>query len=171
MTRSIMFAMGDGEHSPVTEGAVIELGPKKDDNRTGNITEKAFDLEASKRGWLVAINSGGAPDFDFIIKRSERARCVVVQVKTANWEARNNAYSIKTSSGRPRGRTKPYSSTAFDVLAAYLRETNSWLFYSREELGDRTSTTYTPPILRKNKTRQSALDYRPENNWEFLDTI
>lgn len=166
MTQSIMFAMGDGEHSPVTEGAVIELGPKKDDNRTGNITEKAFDLEASKRGWLVAINSGGAPDFDFIIKRPERARCAVVQVKTATWKTRDNLYLIKTST-----RDKPYSSTAFDVLAAYLRETNSWLFYSREELGDRTSTSYTPPILRKKMTRCHALDHRPENNWEFLDAI
>jgi hypothetical protein len=166
-----MFAMGDGEHSPVTEGAVIELGPKKDLNRIGNISEKAFDLEASKRGWLVAINSGGAPDFDFIIKRPDKARCVVVQVKTARWVPSENYYQVRTCNSKRGGGTKPYSSTAFDVLAAYLREADSWLFYSRKELGDRMNTTYTPTILRKRKSPGSALDHRPENNWELLDAV
>jgi hypothetical protein len=166
MTQPILFAVGDGEHCPVTEGAVVGGGTKKDLTRIGNISEKAFDLEASKRGWLVAINSGGAPDFDFIIKRPDMTRCVVVQVKTACPRINVRGYLIHTSS-----RNRPYSSTAFDVLAAYLRETDTWLFYTRSELGNRITTTYTPSHMRQNKQPSKAPDYRPENNWKLLDEV
>ena len=177
MTQPILFALEDGEHCPVTGGAAGEV-LRQDQynyrNRTGNISEKAFDLEASKRGWLVAINSGGAPDFDFIIKRPEAIRCVVVQVKTAFWKEERGSYCYKISLRNGSG---TYSATAFDVLAAYIREEDSWLFYTRAELGNRQTTNYTPREIRRKARRvlygkhgETVADRTPDN-WELLDNV
>jgi hypothetical protein len=171
VTQPILFATEDGEHCPATDGAVVGLNPKKDNTRTGNISEKMFDIEASKRGWLVAMNSGGAPDFDFIIKRPDKARCVVVQVKTAFWKAKYSFYQFQTSVSSRVGTRRSYSETAFDALAVYLRESDCWLFYTRGEIGNRKGSTYTPPHMRQKRSNPTALDSRAVNNWELLDTI
>ena len=164
MTQPALFALTDGEHSEVTEGGVLTAF---DINRTvrGAITERLFEAAALSRGWEVASNIGGGKDFDHII-RKPALRPIVVQIKLASWEAKNNSYKIHnaTTSGI-------YSAHAYDVMAAYLEDLNKWVFYSRPELGNRISTTYTPPQSRKIATRKSAPNARAPNNWELLDQV
>lgn len=169
MTQPLLLAVPDSDIAPVTNDAVISAGTNRMGGPswlTGNISEKLFDLEATRRGWLVAINAGGAPDFDFIIKRPISLGCVVVQVKTPYWHERKKQYIIRACSNNGS-----YSSAAFDVLACYLREAGEWLFYTRAEIGARLVTSYTPPDMRQKATKFSAPGARQPNNWELLDDV
>ena len=162
MTQPALFALTDGEHSEVTEGAAPTSFDISRPVR-GAITERLFEAAALSRGWEVASNIGGGKDFDHIV-RKPTLRPIVVQIKLASWDEKNNSYKIHnaTASGL-------YSAHAYDVMAAYLEDLNKWVFYSRPELGNRISTTYTPPQSRKNATKKSAPDARDPDNWELLD--
>lgn len=161
-----LFALEDGEHSSVSFGGSPQCG---NDFDRGGLSEIAFELDAIKRGWLVASARGSGRDFDYILKRPHLIRPVSVQVKYARW--RKNAtgswhYAIKCNR-----RLGAYSPTAFDILAAHLGDTGAWVFYTRQELGNRTGTTYLPPQLRKTAVSRAAPSPRDTDNWELLDQV
>jgi hypothetical protein len=160
------FALEDGEHSEVSFGGSREQGHAFD---RGGLSEIAFEMDAIRRGWLVAAARGSGRDFDYIVKRPNVLRPVSVQVKYARWKKNAGGYwhySIKC-----RRRLGAYSATAFDVLAAHLGDTGQWVFYARQELGNRGGTTYLPPELRKTAVAKTALTPRDPDNWELLDQV
>ena len=171
MTQPILFAVEDGEHSPVTEDAAIEHPSKKDLTRKGAIVERLFEIAALERGYEVAANIGGGKDFDYIIKAPE-GRPIVVQIKTGWVHPVRGHYDIHngTNSGI-------YSLSAYDVLAVYLPDRKQWLFFSRRELGSRCKTSYTPREARSQtrKSRNGAhgetVADRDPDNWELLDAL
>jgi len=137
----------------------------------GTIVERRFEIEALERGYEVATHSGGGKDFDYIV-RLPGGRPVVVQVKTAVWDEKLGRYKIENSS-----KGKLYSADAYDVLAVYLPDRKQWLLYARAELGNRLTTTYTPPDLRRQlrKSRYGAhgemVADREPDNWDLLYQI
>ena len=134
----------------------------------GDISEALFEIEAQRRGWLVASGRGKGRDFDSIIKRPSLIRPISVQVKMANWNATPRGhfrYTVKCSG------SGPYSSTAFDVLAVHLPDSDRWVFYKREEIGNRIGIVYLPPEFRKKAVRRDAITSRDPDNWELLDEV
>ena len=171
MTQPVLFAVEDGEHSPVTEGAAIEQQAKLDGPRKGAIVERLFEIAALERGYEIAVNIGGGKDFDYIIRLPGK-RPIVVQIKTGSWHVDYGYYGIKnaTTSGI-------YSALAYDVLAVYLADRNQWIFYSRRELGNRCKTSYKPREMRTLPRRschgrhgETTADRDPDN-WELLDDV
>ena len=174
MTQPPLIATLDSDMAPVTEDALVESRALSR-VELGHVSEKAFDLEATKRGWLVATHSGGGADFDFIIKKPHILRPVVMQVKKAHLiidSSSSRHYKIRA--GRRlyhrRGIVR-YSETAFDILASHLSDIDGWVFYTRRELSNRASTTYSLPEHRKLATKFSAMDARDPNNWHLLDQV
>jgi hypothetical protein len=166
VTQPALFALTDGEHSAVSFGGSPN---NANDLDRGGLSEIAFELDAMKRGWLVAAARGSGRDFDYILKRPHLIRPVSVQVKYARWKqnaAGSWHYAIKCSR-----RLGAYSPTAFDILAAHLGDTGRWVFYMRQELGNRVGTTYLPPELRKTAVSRAAPSPRDPDNWELLDQV
>ena len=85
MTQPILFALEDGEHALVTDGAVMGHPGKKDPTRKGAIVERLFEIAALERGYEIAVNIGGGKDFDYIV-RLPRGRPAVVQIKTGYFD-------------------------------------------------------------------------------------
>jgi hypothetical protein len=52
-----------------------------------------------------------------------------------------------------------------------LGDTGRWVFYMRQELGNRVGTTYLPPELRKTAVSRAAPSPRDPDNWELLDQV
>jgi hypothetical protein len=169
VTQPVLFAVEDGEHSAVTDGAASLSACDK-----GDISELAFEMEAQKRGWIVASARGKSKDFDAIIKRPHLIRPVSVQVKLANWAPGGGGKRSQTPCryafhcGRVAG---PYTATAFDILAVHLADLDKWVFYTRAELGNRRRSSYLPPELRKQAIKFTAPDARDPDNWELLDQV
>jgi hypothetical protein len=166
VTQPVLFAVEDGEHSLVSFGGSPQCG---NDFDRGGLSEIAFEMEAIRRGWLVAAARGSGRDFDYIVKRPHLARPVSVQVKYARWTKNTRGcwhYAIKC-----RRRLGAYSASAFDILAAHLGASGKWVFYTRQEIGNRTGTTYLPPESRKTSVSRAAPAARNPDNWELLDQV
>lgn len=163
----MITATPDSEMAPVTFGAAVN--PQCNDYK-GKVSEAAFAYQAVLRGWDV-IDAGGAADYDRVIKRPT-TRGILVQVKRAYRDEARTLYVVNCSRSRrdASGRSQ-YSATAFDILAVHLADIDQWVFYTRAELGDRTTTTFVLPQDRRNKTSCRAPDARNPNNWELLDDV
>ncbi len=167
MTQPALFAVEDGEHSAVTQGASVDL---ESNDYKGKVSEAAFAYQAVLRGWDV-IDAGGAADYDRIVKRPY-TRAILVQVKRAYRDQERTLYVVNCSRSRKgaSGRQQ-YSTTAFDILAVHLADINQWVFYTRAEIGNRVRACYILPEERKNKTSVNAMAPRNPNNWELLDQV
>jgi hypothetical protein len=171
MTQPVLFATPDSDMAPVTEGAVVASALKKDSSRKSAIVQRLFEIAALERGYELSVNIECGKDFDVII-RLPGGRPVVIQVKAACWDVRG-FYKISNSSRV----TGIYSSSAYDVLAVYLQDRKQWLFYFRAELGNRTSTTYTPRDLRQRPRRSFSGSHgevvadRDPDNWSLIDQV
>lgn len=163
----MITATPDSETAPVTAGAAIDT---ESSDYKGRVSEAAFAYQAVLRGWEV-IDTGGAPDYDRVIKRPH-TRALLVQVKRAYRDEARSLYVVNCSRSRrdSSGRSQ-YSTTAFDVLAVHLADIDQWVFYTRAELGNRSTTTFILPHERKNKTSVIACAARDPNNWELLDDV
>ncbi len=160
------FALEDGEHSAVTRGASGALNSCE----LGDISEMKFEIEAITRGWLVASPRGRARDFDCIIKR-QSTRPITVQIKKARKQSEFR-YLFNTSRGLGKnGRRVAYSYSAFDVLAVHLSDLDRWIFFSRQDLGERQGAAYTLPENRKQAQHSHSMDARNPDNWELLDRV
>lgn len=166
MTQSVLFATPDSDITPVTEGAAVELLCTPTHVK-GRISEMAFMLEATLRGWDVCAPAAGVDDYDFIVKRKS-LRPVVVQVKRSTRLILKNSHMYSIRAANPK---RLYSEEAFDVLANHLPDVDMWVFFTRAELGDRKKTTYTLPKDRKQATKCSAPAAREPDNWSLLDDV
>ena len=173
MTQPALFALTDGEHSGVTEGGIIvpaenHVLPNNCDK--GDFSEDAFDMAARLRGYLVTSGRGKGRDLDSIVKRPHLLRPVSVQTKLARWTKhfRGDHWYYKVNCCQ-QGR--PYSATAFDILAVHLADTNQFVFYTRAELGNRVGFVYLPEHLRKRRANPGSLSARDPDNWELLDQV
>jgi hypothetical protein len=161
MTQPLLLAMPDSDIAPVTDQAMFNLCSCE----MGDISEDSFDLEARKRGWLVASGRGKGRDFDSIIKRPHLIRPVSIQTKLAHLDKNRGSYRVKCST------KSSYTETAFDVLAVHLADCSQFVFFLRSELGDRGGFRYMPINLRKRKEWVSAVSYRQPGNWNLLDEV
>ena len=171
MTQSILFAPEDTEHSSAPNNGVLDSSGTLNTCELGDISEMKFEIEACTRGWLVASPRGRTRDFDCIIKR-QTTRPITVQVKRSRKQSEFR-YLFNTSRGLGKtGRRVSYSHTAFDVLAVHLWDVDKWLFYSRQEIGNRHGLSYTLPNGRVTNLRVGATtaDRNPEN-WDLLDDV
>ena len=173
MTQPLLLAMPDSDLAPVTEGALVEVAPKKDDLRTSAIVQRLFEIAAFRQGYQIAVNAEeGGRDFDAIV-RLPGGRPIVIQIKTAWWSPKQSHYAIKNKSNSHG----VYSAEAYDVLAVYLPDRNQWLFYTRSELGNRGATCYMPREFRKKAPATTygihgeTMDDRDPDNWDLLYRI
>jgi hypothetical protein len=173
MSQPLLFAIGDGEHSAVTDGASPEV--VLNNTEKGDISELVFELEAQRRGWIVASCRGKSRDIDLIVKRPHLVRPVSVQVKLAKWKmVASGTWQYEMHCSKPakrNGGSTCYSPTAFDIFAAHLADIGKWVFYTRHELGNRLGTSYLPPEARKRNVRAGALSARDPDNWGLLDEV
>ncbi len=167
MTQPALFALTDGEHSEVTEG-----GMQLSKSDKGDLSEMLFEIEAMTRGWLVASARGKGRDFDVILKKPQ-GRPVVVQVKRSGRPNKSGGSTYYINCGRKDYSQGfiPYHKFAFDVLAVHLADTQQFVFFSRQEMGDRIRATFTPPNERKAAPQGRALESRQPDNWELLDQV
>jgi hypothetical protein len=163
----VTLALPDSDIAPVTFSAAVDT---QSNDYKGKVSEAAFAYQAVLRGWDV-IDAGGAADYDRVIKRPT-TRGILVQVKRAYRDEARSLYVVNCSRSRrdARGRSQ-YSATAFDVLAVHLPDIDQWVFYTRPELGDRTTTTFILPGDRRNKTSCRACTPRNPNNWTLIDQV
>lgn len=162
MTQSIL-ALPDSDIAPVTEGAAGRVALNNCER--GDISEEMFDVEARRRGWLVASGRGKGRDFDSIVKRPSLIRPVSVQTKLAHWYEDKQSYLVRCATAQT------YSATAFDVLAVHLADRNQFVFFLRSELGNRVGFRYQPLEFRKKRQCRGAVINRDPNNWELLDQV
>jgi hypothetical protein len=158
------FALEDGEHSAVAQGA---SGVVLSKHRIGDVSEFEFCKQATLRGWRVRHMGGSEQGYDAIISRSG-VRPLFVQVKLARWKQKNaesGCYDIKNHAAG-----KTYSLVAYDILACHLEDIGKWVFYARQEFGSRSGTAFIPPDLRQRISR-SLIDARDPDNWELLDQV
>lgn len=183
MIQPILFALEDGEHSPVTGGATVQHPPDMDAQdrcekvaalkRRSQIAEVLFLKKAIELGYEAKWMPGNCKNYDVILER-HGMRPMFVQVKHALAQRhRCNSYEIRNGTGT----NNIYSPTAYDVLAVYLWDRDEWVLYKRAELGPRSRTTYTPREKRT-LTRRSrygahgeTVDDRDPDNWELLDDV
>ena len=168
MTQPALFALTDGGHSGVTEGGAQMLS----NTQKGIISELEFAKQAVLRGWDIILPGGSQSDFDVILKKAA-TRLLTIQIKrSSEIAAQPGTFRVRCnvagSLGRPQ---RLYSATAFDILAAHICPLDSWVFYTRSELGNRQATSYTLPTHRKISTSKSAPVARNLNNWELLDQV
>jgi hypothetical protein len=94
----------------------------------------------------------------------------VIQIKRATPLRGGQSFYITCCQKPPNQPAKPYSAQAFDVLAAHLYEPDEWIFYTRAELGQKTTTSYTHAYLRATIKKSACLPRDP-NNWNLLDEV
>ena len=171
MTQPVLFALTDGEHSEVTEGGIITLSDEElrrfaasESAMRGDIAEYRCAEQLTRRGYSCTVLGGRFKGFDIIADRNG-IRAQHVQVKHGFLD--NNFYSIWNKTPRA-----VYEATAYDILVYYMWDRDQWLVYGRAELGNRWSTSYTPPELRQitRKSSTGIADRQP-NNWELFDQL
>lgn len=169
MTQSLLLAAPNTDMAPVTEGAVV--GPVNarsamaERHLRGDIAELLFCIAARERGYGVKWMQGNCKGYDVIIERYGQ-KPLFVQVKCSNPKPGNNWYAVSNNVGGV-----VYAPHAYDALALYMWDRGEWVFYTREDLGNRTATTYTPPEMRRQATGSGSPPARSPNNWHLLDEV
>jgi hypothetical protein len=181
MTQPLLIATLDSDMCSVTEcGAVESLADNDAQARChknagqkmrGDIAELLFCLSARQRGYRFKLLGSNCEGYDVILERADM-RPMFVQVKHGLLQEERRRTSTSRRYFVPNNKQgKLYSQTAYDVLAFYMWERDEWLFYTREELGNRTATSWTPPELSSRPSPPSAPNARDPNNWHLLDKV
>ena len=108
-----LFALCDGIHAPVTDGALRVLSPC----RKGELAETLFIAGAMVQDWEVFTPFGHAQTADLCLVRCG-LRPILVQVKTGTID--RGAYHVSVKRSNQGGNPRPYVVGDFDVLAANL---------------------------------------------------
>ena len=165
MTQPILFAVEDGEYSPVTEGAAEwPLSLNRSDK--GDVSELAFELEARRRGWIVCTPRGNTRGFDCVVLRPESVP-VLVQIKAGTWIAEKSFYQFNNSKAG-----QIYSEAAYDIMAVHLVREDRWVFFSRPEMGNRLYGRYSVSDAENFFPRKHpSLCGAPVDNWDRIDEV
>jgi hypothetical protein len=181
MTQPALFATPDSDMAPVSECNAMESPADKDaqarcdknaeQKMRGDIAELLFCLGARQLGYRFKLLGSNCEGYDVILERADM-RPMFVQVKHGLLkEERRGTSTSRRYFVQNNKQGRLYSRTAYDVLAFYMWERNEWLFYTREELGNRTATSWTPPELSSRPSPSYAPDARNSNNWHLLDEV
>lgn len=175
MTQPLLLAMPDSDIAPVTEDAVVDVAPDEaaqdrrekqaEKIRRSKTAELLFCLKAVELGYDVKWMQGQCKGYDIILER-RGMRPMFVQVKSTGPQAGRSDYFIRNCT-----EGVIYDAAAYDVLAVHLYDRNEWVFYTRSELGNRTSTSYMPAEFRQYAARNRACNARDPNNWSILDEV
>ena len=147
-----LFALCDGIHAPVTEGAMRILSPC----RKGELAETLFIVGAMVYDWEVFTPFGHAQTADLCLVRCG-LRPILVQVKTGTID--RGAYHVSVKRSNQGGNPRPYVVGDFDVLAAYLPDRNQFVLWTFDDIRSRVSVRYSPER------------HRQPGNWHLLDEV
>jgi len=126
------------------------------DCEKGTSAEVRFNIEADGRGWKVYVPLGHAHATDIVILRPKK-RPACIQIKTATYYPRRDAYGVSTSRGSKN--KKIYARGDFQILAAWLPDRQKFVFWRFDEIRKRKKINYTPRL------------HRQPDNWDLLDTV
>ena len=146
-----LFAICDGVHAPVTEGAVIAMS----NCRKGDLAEGLFAVGCIVYDWEVFKSFGHDHASDWVLVRGMYR--LKVQVKTATLDERGD-YNISVKRGKG-SKSRAYVAGDFDVLAAYLPDRNQFVFWSFADICSRKKVRYSPER------------HRQPGNWALLDEV
>jgi hypothetical protein len=147
-----LFALCDGIHAPVTDGALRILSPC----RKGELAETLFIAGAMVHDWEVFTPFGHAQTADLCLVRCG-LRPILVQVKTGTID--RGAYHVSVKRSNQGGNPRPYVVGDFDVLAAYLPDRNQFVLWTFDDIKSRVSIRYSPER------------HRQPDNWHLLDEV
>lgn len=147
-----LFALCDGIHAPVTDGALRVLSPC----RKGELAETLFIAGAMVYDWEVFTPFGHAQTADLCLVRTG-IRPILVQVKTGTID--RGAYHVSVKRSNQGGSPRPYVTGDFDVLAAYLPDRNQFVLWAFDDIRSRVSVRYSPER------------HRQPGNWHLLDEV
>ena len=147
---STLFALEDGIHAPVTNGATLSAC------RKGEIAETLFIAGAMVHDWEIFTPFGHAQTTDVMLTRSG-VRPIGVQVKTATLD--RGAYHVSVKRATAGRKARPYEAHDFDVLAAYLPDRNQFVFWTFDDICSRVSVRYDPSR------------HRQPGNWDLLNDV
>jgi hypothetical protein len=175
MTQPLLLAVPDSDIAPATQDAVVDVAPDEaaryrrqksaENNKRSKIAELLFLQNAIELGYEVKWMQGNCKGYDIILER-RGMRPMFVQVKSTGPQAGRSDYVVRNCS-----EGVVYDAAAYDVLAVHLYDRNEWVFYTRSELGNRTTTSYMPAEFRQYAARNRACDARDPNNWHLLDEV
>ena len=165
MTQAIL-AIPDSDMAPVTEDAVAAVSAPLNKSDKGDVSELAFELEARRRGWIVCTPRGNTKGFDCIVLRPESVP-VLVQVKAGTWISEKFSYQFNNNMAG-----QIYSPTAYDIMAVHLVRQDRWVFFSREEMGNRLYGRYSASDAENFAPRKyPSLCDAVVDNWERIDEV
>ena len=122
----------------------------------GTSAEVKFIHQADDRGYKIYVPLGHAHATDIVIlKPKKRPACI--QIKTATYYPRRDAYGVSTSRGSKN--KKAYARGDFQILAAWLPDRKQFVFWRFDEIKKRKKINYTPRL------------HRQPENWDLLDTV
>jgi len=134
-------------------------------NEAGDIAEIAFIHEAYKRGYVAFIPYSHNTKVDVAIMRGDEPM-ITVQVKkgtlqknpphlTQSWKALVGSArpSNRLCNGKPR--LTKYKPEAFDFLAVYIAERNTFVIHKLADIVGKASIRWN--------------DKHPSNNWEVIE--
>jgi hypothetical protein len=116
---------------------------------SGSIAELEFLPRARRNGWHVYSPHGHATPADVILFRPPH-RPISVQIKKGTYQKDAGKWKIMVGSGKPSCAANPndygkrfttYSRGDFDVLAMYVDEHDLFVFWTLDELVERSLTT------------------------------
>jgi hypothetical protein len=126
------------------------------DCEKGTSAEVRFIFEADGRGYKVYLPIGHAHATDIVILRPKK-RPACIQIKTATYYPRRDAYGVSTSRGSKN--KKIYARGDFQILAAWLPDRQKFVFWRFDEIRKRKKINYTPRL------------HRQPDNWDLLDSV
>ena len=147
-----LFALCDGIHAPVTDGAFRVLSPC----RKGELAETLFIAGAMVHDWEVFTPFGHAQTADMCLVRYG-LRPILIQVKTGSLDG--GSYHVSVKRTQRDGSPRPYVVGDFDVLAAYLPNCNQFVLWTFAEIRSRLTVRYHPE------------KHRQPGNWQLLDDV
>lgn len=129
----------------------------------GQVAEIAFALEATKRGFMTYFPTGHSTKIDVVVG-SHRSKLIGVQVKkgsivSGGWYVNLCHVMPKKNNGRVVTRKRSYTVNDFDVMAVYLQERDSFVFYRATDMPGTKGALVNP-------CKQRC----PENNWEVFES-
>jgi len=129
----------------------------------GQIAELVFEAEAAKRGWMTYRPSGHATAIDVVVG-SHKSKLIGIQIKKGSitptgWLVNFGHMGWKKENGKRIPYRKAYRESDFDVMAVYLQERDSFIFYHYRDMPKAMHSMVNPSNLRY-----------PENNWHVLES-
>lgn len=130
-------------------------------NITGDISEMLFQIEASKRSYIVGFPHG-QQSFDCFLDNGKKVLKIQIKSSASKWSGRDNAYKIVLKQGRKK--KKFYGRMEVDVFAVFIIPENTWFLIPFDDLKGTMDLTFY-----MNSTTSKWNIYK--DNWDILRSL